>query len=233
MRDFVEMHGQKQWQDIAHIINQYFGCSRRQGKQCRERWINFLSPDIKRDKWSLREELTLMRRHQELGNQWALIAKRIPGRTENQVKNKFNSLIKRIREEKTYGVGLKKVGLQQALGEIEQAQPSKAELEVKWIKELIDRMETEIKGSKEEFKGTAQECSSEEPHNHVESAQREALPSMVNLKDEKATSDVLTAKDVSLVPLIDKLITQRLAATTDRAPLVTSAIGYIPRVLPQ
>ena len=53
----------------------------------------------------------MMRKQQELGNQWALISKHIPGRTENQVKNKFNSLIKRIREEKTYGIGLEKAGV--------------------------------------------------------------------------------------------------------------------------
>jgi hypothetical protein len=182
LRDFVEKHGQKQWQDIAQLINQFFGCSRRQGKQCRERWINFLSPDIKRDKWTALEELTLMRRQQELGNQWALISKHIPGRTENQVKNKFNSLIKRIREEKTYGVGLEKVGIQQALGEIEQPQPSKAELEDKWIKELIVRMETEIGHPKEESKEPSREHSIED-HSHVET-QREK-PAIKDPNDEK------------------------------------------------
>ena len=59
-----------------------------------------------------------MERQQAIGNQWALIAKDIPGRTENQVKNRFNSPIKKIREEKTFKDGLKKGGIQEALGDL-------------------------------------------------------------------------------------------------------------------
>ncbi len=58
-----------------------------------------------------------------------MISKYIEGRTENQVKNKFNSLIKRVREEKTYSAGLNKSGVHQALGDIEKSQSSRAELE--------------------------------------------------------------------------------------------------------
>jgi hypothetical protein len=53
----------------------------------------------------------LLEKQQEIGNQWAMIAKDIPGRTENQVKNRFNSLLKKIREELTYKDGMKKGGL--------------------------------------------------------------------------------------------------------------------------
>jgi Myb-like DNA-binding domain len=74
-----------------------------------------LSPDIKRDQWTPQEDLMLLEKQQAIGNQWALIAKDISGRTENQVKNRFNSLIKKIREEKTFKDGLKKGGLQEAL----------------------------------------------------------------------------------------------------------------------
>ena len=87
------------------------GYNKRQGKQCRERWINFLCPDIRRDQWTPKEDLMLLEKQQEIGNQWAMIAKDIPGRTENQVKNRFNSLLKKIREELTYKDGMKKGGL--------------------------------------------------------------------------------------------------------------------------
>lgn len=72
----------------------------RQGKQCRERWINFLSPDIKKSPWSAKEDLHLLRLQNDIGNKWAEISKHIEGRTENQVKNRFNSMIKKIKEDK-------------------------------------------------------------------------------------------------------------------------------------
>jgi hypothetical protein len=75
-----------------------------------------------------------------------MIAKEISGRTENQVKNRFNSLIKKIREEKTFKDGLKKGGIQEALGDLQgvivsdsASSSKKGELENRWIKELILR----------------------------------------------------------------------------------------------
>ena len=52
LRALVAERGQKQWQEIAREINKRMGYAKRQGKQCRERWINFLSPDIKREQWT-------------------------------------------------------------------------------------------------------------------------------------------------------------------------------------
>lgn len=59
----------KQWQEIANEINRRMnGLSKRQGKQCRERWINFLSPDIKREPWSAQEDLKLIELQNKIGN---------------------------------------------------------------------------------------------------------------------------------------------------------------------
>ena len=83
LKALVAERGQKQWQEIANEINKNLGNSKREGKQCRERWINFLSPDIRREPWTPNEDLLLLDTHQKIGNQWAQIAKEIRGRTEN------------------------------------------------------------------------------------------------------------------------------------------------------
>lgn len=81
--------GANNWSQIASLM------PGRISKQCRERWINNLDPNLSKRMWSEEEDNKILELHAKYGNKWSLISKHIPGRTDNSIKNRFNSNLKR------------------------------------------------------------------------------------------------------------------------------------------
>ncbi|CAL9766091.1 unnamed protein product [Musa acuminata subsp. burmannicoides] len=88
--DHIQKHGHGSWRTLPKNAG-----LARCGKSCRLRWTNYLRPDIKRGRFSFEEEETIIQLHSILGNKWSAIAARLPGRTDNEIKNYWNSHIKK------------------------------------------------------------------------------------------------------------------------------------------
>lgn len=87
---YIQTHGEGNWRSLPKNAG-----LKRCGKSCRLRWLNYLRPCIKRGNITPDEEELIIRMHALLGNRWSIIAGRVPGRTDNEIKNYWNTKLSR------------------------------------------------------------------------------------------------------------------------------------------
>ncbi|PKU82852.1 Myb-related protein MYBAS2 [Dendrobium catenatum] len=92
---FVSLFGERRWDFIAKVSG-----LKRTGKSCRLRWVNYLHPGLKRGRITPQEERLILELHSQWGNRWSRIARRLPGRTDNEIKNYWRTHMRKMAQER-------------------------------------------------------------------------------------------------------------------------------------
>ena len=89
------MTGPSDWKNVSLLMTKRYGIKNKSSKQCRERWVNSLCPNINKGIWTEKEEKILFLTQLKIGNKWSELAKFLPGRSENDIKNHFYSKLRK------------------------------------------------------------------------------------------------------------------------------------------
>ncbi|KAF3627455.1 Transcription factor MYB48 [Capsicum baccatum] len=91
---YVKMFGDRRWDFLAKVSG-----LKRSGKSCRLRWVNYLNPGLKRGKMTPHEEQLVLQLHSKYGNRWSKIAGKLPGRTDNEIKNYWRTHMRKLAQD--------------------------------------------------------------------------------------------------------------------------------------
>mmetsp|Transcript_2498 Transcript_2498/g.2898 ORF Transcript_2498/g.2898 Transcript_2498/m.2898 type:complete len:482 (+) Transcript_2498:162-1607(+) len=215
LTQLVKEYGPKKWSIIASHVKG------RIGKQCRERWLNHLDSSVKKTPWTEEEDQTLLNSQSEVGNKWCEIAKRLPGRPENAVKNRWNSLMNRRWSQKSNKSSVKGKGMNSRLPKRKPGRPPKGRNQSTAFEDMFSQGTTKSKAKTTKSKTKVGKrkvqvpkpvttSTNEVPNDYLFQNQNDTFGSF---KLDKATmkawdsfTDVLENPDDNLRPFIDGVI---------------------------
>ncbi|KAI4346727.1 hypothetical protein L6164_007599 [Bauhinia variegata] len=142
--EYVTLHGDCSWSSVAR-----FAGLNRSGKSCRLRWVNYLKPGLKKGKITPQEESIIFELHAVLGNKWSTIAKYLPGRTDNEIKNFWRTNFKN-KDLKPSSKEFEKRRAQ-GLNQIKRVQQGEKQLPECNVKTRTEKEQTEAQEKKQEM----------------------------------------------------------------------------------
>nr|ARO49671.1 cold-responsive R2R3 MYB transcription factor 1 [Cichorium intybus] len=143
----VNLYGEGRWNSVATLAG-----LKRNGKSCRLRWVNYLRPDLKRGRISPHEEAIILDLHARWGNRWSTIARSLPGRTDNEIKNYWRTHFKKKSKVtldesaklKMRQLKRQKFQQEQRQQQLQQLQMQQNITEMKKIMSLLERSEDQV-----------------------------------------------------------------------------------------
>ncbi|KAH7835281.1 hypothetical protein Vadar_024685 [Vaccinium darrowii] len=146
--EYVKLHGEGRWNSVSRVAG-----LKRNGKSCRLRWVNYLRPDLKKGQITPHEENIILELHARWGNRWSTIARSLPGRTDNEIKNYWRTHFKKkakssINTEKAKARLLRRQQFQQQQQQqqLQQQQPAQQmnQIDLKKIMLFLDENENRL-----------------------------------------------------------------------------------------